>query len=697
MAGSRRLLWSLLLALGGIAALLAWAAAQRLFAVDPATARLLGAAGLGAPLLAVLVARLLERRLLQPPHALARALELHLEGGGGDPLPAAADTLLAPLLPPLHQLLARLGELEGRLEGERAEATRVLERERRRLAAILRDLAEGLLCCGADGRIQLYNDAAREILGAPPGLGLGRPYHLVLDRLALDHHWRLLRDAAATESEGAPISRPFLCSTTDGTRILRCRLSLFQGEAEEPAGFVLVFEDASRRLAGTDAERFLEEMGHAWRGPLASLRAAAEILAGASDRERAGFLHVLEEESARLEGILTTLSERARQFVIAQWPLSDLALADLVVLLRERLAERDLAFELVDRTGGVWCSGDSFLLGQCLLAFLEALARDFDIRRGELVATAGEEAVALELRWTGGVPDREWFRAWLDGPLFGDRGQFTPREILLRHGARPWLVPDEEGGCLHLDLPPATGLHPVARRPGLPSRPEFYDFDLPLPEEEPADLLDRPLSRLVAVAFDLETTGLDPKRDEIVQIGAVRILGGRLLRGEIFDQLVDPGRPIPAGSTRFHGITDPMVEDAPPPAIALARFKTFVGEAILVAHNAAFDLAFLRRKEELAGVRFDNPVLDTLLLSAVLDPEIGDHSLDAAAARHGITVRARHTALGDAVATAELFLALVPRLRRRGIESLGEALAACRREARRRQRIVGAGAGTDDE
>ncbi|HFA59171.1 MAG TPA: histidine kinase, partial [Rhodospirillales bacterium] len=125
--------------------------------------------------------------------------------------------------------------------------------------------------------------------------------------------------------------------------------------------------------------------------------------------------------------------------------------------------------------------------------------------------------------------------------------------------------------------------------------------------------------------------------------------------------------------------------------IALARFKTFVGEAILVAHNAAFDLAFLRRKEDIAGVRFDNPVLDTLLLSALLDPELEDHSLDAAAARHGITIRARHSAPGDALATAELFLALVPRLERRGIGDLGAALAACRREARQRQRLMDAG------
>ena len=693
MRRARLLLWSAFLGTGGATALLAWWAAQRLIAADPGAARLLGLAGLGGVLLTAFLAFLLDRRFLLPPQVLARDLELRLENRGRGPtLPP--DSLLAPLLPALSRLFARLAEVERHLEGARAEATRALERERQRLAAILRDLAEGLICCGADGRIQLYNDAAREILGAPPGLGLGRPYHLVLDRLALDHHWRLLRDAAR-EGEVPPVSQPFLCSTAEGDRVLRCRLSLLQGE-EEAGGFVLVFEDASRRIAGTETERFLEEMDRAWRGPLASLRAASEILAEAprEGSEPATFLLVVEEETERLERILADLSERARQFVIAQWPLSDLALADLVVLLRERLAEREVPLELVDRTGEIWCSGDSFLLGQCLLGFLEALARDFGVRRAELGAAAAERAVELELAFAGATPDRDWFRRWRDGPLFGAPGGFTPREILLRHGAQPWLVPGEGGGRLHLDLPPATGLHPVVRRRALPPRPEFYDFDLP--EVDLEGRFDQPLSRLVAVAFDLETTGLDPARDEIVQIGAVRIVGGRLLRGESFEQLVDPGRPVPPSSTRFHGLTDAMLEGAPPPAIALARFKTFLGDAILIAHNAAFDVAFLRRKEELAGVRFDNPVLDTLLLSALLDPDTGDHSLDAAAARHGITIRARHSALGDAMATAELFLALVPRLERRGIDSLGAALAACRREARQRQRLMdAAGSGHD--
>ena len=188
------------------------------------------------------------------------------------------------------------------------------------------------------------------------------------------------------------------------------------------------------------------------------------------------------------------------------------------------------------------------------------------------------------------------------------------------------------------------------------------------------------MTQLAYTVFDTETTGLQPSiGDEIIQIGAARIVNGRLLKNETFDQLIDPRRPIGRESAHIHGITEDMLRGQPTIDRVLPAFREFCEETVLVAHNAAFDMRFLQMKEEATGVHFPQPVLDTLLLSAVIHPNQESHRLEAIAERFGINVIGRHTALGDAIVTGEVFLKMIPLLAEQGIRTLREARQAAER------------------
>ena len=137
--------------------------------------------------------------------------------------------------------------------------------------------------------------------------------------------------------------------------------------------------------------------------------------------------------------------------------------------------------------------------------------------------------------------------------------------------------------------------------------------------------------------------------------------------------VVDPRRDIPSAAIAIHGITPEMVRGAPAIEQALPAFHAFAQDTVLVGHNVAFDMRFLELKQSLTGHVFDQPVLDTLLLSAVVHPQQESHSLEALAERFAVPMPGRHSALGDAMATAEIFLKLIPLLAERGIHTLGQA------------------------
>ncbi|MDQ2741964.1 MAG: 3'-5' exonuclease, partial [Chloroflexota bacterium] len=162
--------------------------------------------------------------------------------------------------------------------------------------------------------------------------------------------------------------------------------------------------------------------------------------------------------------------------------------------------------------------------------------------------------------------------------------------------------------------------------------------------------LDTPIGQVTFVAVDVETTGLDPRRDAIVEIGAVRIQGGQVL--DEFATLVYAERTIPLAARRVNGISNEMLVGQPRLPDAMRMFLTFKGDGALVEHSwKAFDAAFLERAH---GDRLPGAYVNTCTLSRRLFPHLPSHSLEACCKRFVITNSQKHRALSDARATGEL-------------------------------------------
>ncbi|MGA8007463.1 MAG: DUF294 nucleotidyltransferase-like domain-containing protein [Burkholderiales bacterium] len=176
--------------------------------------------------------------------------------------------------------------------------------------------------------------------------------------------------------------------------------------------------------------------------------------------------------------------------------------------------------------------------------------------------------------------------------------------------------------------------------------------------------------------LDLETTGLDVTRERVVQVGAIAILGAKILDQPRLNQLIDPEIPIPPPASRIHGLKDGDVAGAPTfAAFAPTLYESLSGR-VVIGHNVGFDLAILRHEAARAGIAWhDPPALDLVLLIGALEPSLPDLGLETVARLLGVTIEGRHTALGDCIATAEAYVHLLPRLREADVRTLGEALA----------------------
>jgi len=465
-------------------------------------------------------------------------------------------------------------------------------------------------------------------------------------------------------------------------------------DALQLSGFVLMLENITRDFEDdAEKDRLLLGLTEGSRSSLGNLQAALDMLElpdlDAPMRER--FLGVVRDEVGAMSTRIQSLAASASQGLKTRWPLEEMLGADLVqAALRRIEAQLGVRTAATDVDPGLWLKVDSFALLQALGSLAARLVEEFEVKLLQLRLQPegqGEGARAhLDLVWSGQAMSTETVMSWEASPMTvgNEASPLSVRDVVERHGGEFWFQRERtrHEAFFRFLLPLAQPQEQLDAAMVLrsDSRPEYYDFDLFRPSEQAAEFDDRRLVELAYTVFDTETTGLDPSAgDEIIQVAATRIVNGKLLRQESFEQLVDPGRDIPAAGIAIHGITPEMVRGKPPIGQVLPAFHAFAADTVLVAHNAAFDMRFLQLKEAATGLRFEQPVLDTLLLSAVVHPAQESHQLEAIAERFGITVIGRHTALGDAIVTAEVFLKLVPLLAEQGIHTLGQAREAAQK------------------
>ena len=649
-----------------------------------------GAAAFGLKMLferfVVAPARLLEQTRV----VLATGTRTELE-----PLGSAAARGLAAAV---NELTAQRSQLRDDVERQVQDASRGIAQERNRLAALMSELTQSVVVCNLDGQILLYNQRARaqfRALSASTGqgagselIGLGRSIHTVFDRRLIDHALATIHQRS---QRGAPNPSAQLITVTPAGQLIRAHVAPVRGatgevsRGETISGFVLMLDNITREFEQeTLRERLLQGLTEGSRASLANLQAAAEMLdlpeLEAEMRER--FLGVIREEVATMSQRVRSLAETTTNQLKTRWPLEDMLGADLIAAAARRIdALPGLRAVASDVDADLWLTVDSFSLLQALAYLGSRLRDEFDVRTLRLRLAREGQRAQLDLVWAGQPLSTETVMSWqMDSMRFGDESTpLTVRDVMDRHGGEFWFERERVRHELFFRflLPLADPAAQDDASGAADSRPEFYDIDLFQTTAQTSALDERKLVDLTYTVFDTETTGLDPSGgDEIIQIGATRIVNGKLLKAECFEQLVDPQRVIPAASIPIHGITPEMVTGQPTIAKVLPTFHAFARDTVLVAHNAAFDMRFLQLKEGMSGVRFEQPVLDTLLLSAVVHPNQESHSLEAIAKRLGVDVQGRHTAMGDAFVTAEVFLKLLALLRAMGITTLGKARSA---------------------
>ena len=212
---------------------------------------------------------------------------------------------------------------------------------------------------------------------------------------------------------------------------------------------------------------------------------------------------------------------------------------------------------------------------------------------------------------------------------------------------------------------------------GMPSHsnPQQMSFLRQLQKEmKQGNSLDCPLEELPVIVFDLETTGFYPEKgDRIISIGAVKVIGSRILEQEVFYSLINHEVPVPPEVLRLTSIDEEELRNAPKTSQVLVEFFNFVGSSVLVAHHAKHEQAFMKKfTSSHLRLNFEHRVIDTSFLIRLFKPVVNSLPLEQICLECGIEVKNRHHALADAIMAARIWALYIKKAQEQGYQNLRE-------------------------
>ncbi|RAU22798.1 hypothetical protein CU669_05245 [Paramagnetospirillum kuznetsovii] len=573
-------------------------------------------------------------------------------------------------------------ERQGLRQAARTASDRAQE-QRAWLDVALRDLAECVVVCDLDHRVLFHNRAAERLLaGVASGFGLGA----LVPRASLDHALDCLKARLSTfgkDGEGLVGTTVFACPSRSGRQLLHGQMSLVLGPRRVITGYVAVFRDMSENWADLDPRDAVRQaLTRDLRGPLGSLYAAAQMLTDYPDMaaaDRSKFVGVVAEESVRMSNRLEAMAAGSSRSAPEAWPMADIHFSEVYASIAATLEHRlDIKLTMVGVP--LWLHGDSHSLMEAFLALFAALHAHTGSSVFDMECMLGDRRVYMDINWKGDPVADHRLTHWLDAEINTALGPQRVRDVLDRHDSEPWSL-SKRGGFAALRVP-----LPLARRAqftdaewtGLGSPSSLTEADIRAELLVRANVgafagrkLDHMAFLAVAVVTPLGAAQAGDRR-RITALGAVRIEDGRLLTARSFERKV---------AADAEGSAD----GKPPLAVVLPQFWAFADDAVLAFHGIGSALGLLEDRE---GQGIHPLVVDTMMISSLLDPIEPDHSLEETARRLGIRVGDHRTEIGKALITAEILIRQIDRLKESGIHDFGQLMDTVRGRLARAEALV---------